>query len=72
MPKLDPEHEVLAAHMAATTAAFQVLVHCLQENGALELGQFPTALAAYMEMAKDRAEPITLALLDDLRQAMLN
>lgn len=28
--KLTPEQEMIAAHMAATTAAFQVLVHCLQ------------------------------------------
>jgi hypothetical protein len=30
-----PDHEVIATHMAATTAALQVLVHCLQENSAL-------------------------------------
>jgi hypothetical protein len=27
--ELSPEHEIIAAHMAATTVAFQVLVHCL-------------------------------------------
>jgi hypothetical protein len=45
MPKkLSPEHKIIAAHIAATTAAFQVLVHCLQENGALEPGQRPAAI----------------------------
>jgi hypothetical protein len=64
--------DILVAHMSATTAAFQMLVICLQDNGALERGQFPSALHAYMEMAKDRSDPMTLSLLDDLRQALLN
>ncbi len=52
--KLSPEGEVIAAHMAATTAAFQILVHCLQENEALQHGQFPEALRLYLEMTKRR------------------
>lgn len=63
---------ILVAHMAATTAAFQVLVSCLQHSGALERGHFQTALTDYMEMAKDRTPPETLALLHDLRMALSN
>jgi hypothetical protein len=59
--------------MAATTAAFQVLVHCLQESGALERGQMSEALLTYMEMAKHQKDnEIQLALLNDLREALLN
>jgi hypothetical protein len=71
-PALSPEHEVIAAHMSAVTAAFQMLVICLQHNGALEQGQYSAALHDYMEMAKDKAAPMTLVLLDDLRQALLH
>lgn len=70
---LSPDHEIIAAHMAATTAAFQVLVHCLQENGALDRGQVPEALRIYMETVKSRAgNEVELALLHDLRQALLD
>jgi hypothetical protein len=71
--KLSQDQEIIAAHMAAMTAAFQVLIHCLQENGALERGQVPEALRVYMEMAKHQKDnEIQLALLDDLRQALLS
>lgn len=71
--KLTPEQEVIAAHMAATTAAFQVLVHCLQENEALHHGQFPEALRVYMEMTKRRdGNDVELALLHDLRMALMD
>ena len=30
--KLNPEHEIIAAHMAATTAAFQVRSFCEQPH----------------------------------------
>jgi len=71
--KLSPDHEIFAAHMAATTAAFQVLVHCLQENGALDRGQVPEALRVYMEMVKRReGNDVELALLHDLRQSLMD
>lgn len=71
--KFSRDHEVIAAHMAATTAAVQVLVHCLQENGALDQGQVPEALRVYMEMVKARSgNEVELALLHDLRQALLD
>jgi hypothetical protein len=72
MPKLTPEGEVVAAHMAATTAAFQVLVSCLQRSGALPQGEFTRMLHAYMEAVKDTADPMQLALLDDLRRSLLD
>jgi hypothetical protein len=71
--ELSPEHQIIAAHMAATTAAFQVLIHCLQENGALKRGQMPEALRVYMEMAKHQKDnDLQLALLHDLRQALMD
>lgn len=70
--EMSPEAEVLAAHMSATLAAFRVLVLCLQRSGALQEGEYPEALADYMEVAKGGAEPMTLALLHDLRHALLN
>lgn len=71
--KIADHQEVLAAHMAATTAAFQVLVHCLQETGALDQGQVAEALLVYMEMVKSRhGNEIELALLNDLREALFN
>lgn len=74
MPKkLTEEQELIAAHMAATTAAFQVLVHCLQENGALERGQYQEALRVFMEMAKHQKDNnVQLALLHDLRMALMD
>jgi hypothetical protein len=70
-PKLAPEYEVIAAYATTMTAAFQVLVLTLQNNGALVPGQYPEALREYMELSKNKASPVTLALLDDLRKALL-
>ena len=50
--QLTPEGEVIAAYGAAMVAAFQVLINCLEERDALLPGQFPDALAVYMEMVK--------------------
>lgn len=70
--KLSPEHEIIAAQIAATTAAFQILVHCLQENGALDQGQVPEAIRVYLETVKHRqGNAVELALLHDLRTALI-
>ena len=72
--KLSPEGEVIAAYGAAVIAAFQVLINCLEENDALQPGQFPAALAVYMEMVKSRqgdVSNVTLAVLHDMRTATL-
>lgn len=71
-PKLSPEGEVIAAHMAATTAAFQALVRCLQENGSLSRGEYQYNLMPYMEASKDKQNEMTLVLLNDIRQALLD
>jgi hypothetical protein len=71
-PKLTHDQEVLAEYMSAATAAFQVLVQCLQQNGALARGQVPAALHEYMESTKDRNNPLMLAMLHDLRIALLD
>ena len=55
-------------------AAFQVLINCLEENDALQPGQFPAALGVYMEMVKSRqgdVSDVTLAVLHDMRMATL-
>jgi hypothetical protein len=73
--KLSPEGEVLAAHIAATTAAFQVLINCLEESDALLPGQYPDALRVYMEMIKSKTGDVsdmTLAMLHDIRMATLD
>lgn len=71
--KIASHRDVIAAHMAATTAAFQVLVHCLQENGALDRGQYQEALRVFMETAKHRKDnEIEMALLHDLRMALMD
>ncbi|MGB6080240.1 MAG: hypothetical protein WBF99_12350 [Xanthobacteraceae bacterium] len=69
---LSPDGEVLAAHMAATAAAFQVLVGCLEGTGALVQGQFPHALETYMAVVKSRegvVNDMTLAMLNDILEA---
>lgn len=72
MTKPSPELEILTAHMAATTAAFQVLILLLQRNGTLERGEYQEALRDYMEAQKDRHPDTVLAMLDDLRVALLD
>lgn len=76
MAKNDPTTEtfieIMSAHSVATTAAIQCLVVCLQNSGALTRGDYPETLRLYMEAQKDRAPPAVLALLDDLRQALLD
>jgi hypothetical protein len=72
--KLSPEGEVIAAYGAAMVASFQVLINCLEENDALQPGQFPAALGVYMEMVKSSksdVSDVTLAVLHDIRMATL-
>lgn len=70
--RLTPEREIISAYGAAMTAAFQVLINCLEESDALLPGQFPDALGVYMEMVKSRkgdVSDMTLAVLHDIRAA---
>jgi hypothetical protein len=74
-PELSPEGEVIATYGAAMVAAFQVLLNCLEENEAVQPGQFPAALAVYMEMVKSNQGDVsdkTLAVLHDIRMTALN
>jgi hypothetical protein len=73
----DKEHadrvvEELASYSAAMTAAFQVLIHCLESNGALKRGQYQEWLQAYIDVTKDRSSPTKAAILRDLRQSLLD
>jgi len=73
--KLSPEGEVIAAYGAAMVAAFQVLIDCLEENGAVVRGQFPDAVGVYMETVKSRkgdVSDLTLAVLHDIRTATMD
>lgn len=63
--------ETLACYDAAMTAAFQVLIYCLQSNGALQRGQFQEELQRYLEVTKDRSSPAKTAILQDLRASLL-
>ena len=72
MPELSPEAEVIAAYSTATLAAIKLLVICLQSNGALEHGQFPEALRAFIDASKSEADELTLSVLHDLRASILN
>jgi hypothetical protein len=67
--KLSPEGEVIAAYGAAMVAAFQVLINCLEENDALQPGQFPDALRVYSRQGD--VSDMTLAVLHDIRTATL-
>lgn len=69
---LSPDGEAILAFTTAHTAALQVLVTCLQSNGALQRGEFQETLRLYMETAKDRQPPAVLAILHDLRQSLLD
>jgi hypothetical protein len=72
--KTSSESEVIAAYGAATVAAFQVLINCLEERDALLPGQFPAALGVYMEMVKSKEgglSEMTLAILHDIRKSTL-
>jgi hypothetical protein len=72
MADLTPEQEILAAHMTATMTALKILILMLEANGAVESGQYQPALFRYMENSKDVQTPETLALLSDLREALLD
>lgn len=68
-----PPAEVTKAYFEAMTAAFQVLVMTLQANGSLKQGEYQEALRVHMEVFKHKPNcDITLALLNELRQGMLN
>jgi hypothetical protein len=69
---LSPEAEAVLAYTAAHTAAFQVLVTCLQSNGALERGEFQETLRLYIENSKDKNPPEVLTILHELRQSLLD
>lgn len=74
MPKkLSPEAEMIAAHIAATTTAFQLLVMCLQDNEALRPGQFQEALANVIANYKPESGNDAMhKLLNDLKLALSN
>ena len=63
--------EALASYDSAMTAAFQVLIHCLQRNGALKSGQYQEELMRYLEITRDKASPVKTAILEDLRDSLL-
>jgi hypothetical protein len=64
--------DIMAAYSAATTAAIQCLVVCLQNSGALDRGDYPETLRLYMEAQKKHMPDTSLALLHDLRMALLD
>jgi hypothetical protein len=72
MPReLSPPDEAIAAYRTATLASFKLLVICLQNNGALEHGQFPEAIREFMEISKFDASREALDVLNELRLSLL-
>lgn len=71
--KLSPESELIAAYGTAMTAAFQCLVVALQNNGALNRGEFQRVLADYMKIStEERGNDLVINLLRDLQQGLLD
>jgi hypothetical protein len=70
--KLSPEGEAIAAYGTATMVAFKVLVACLQRHGALERGEYAEALRIFTEGAESEVDSMPLAILHNLRIAMLD
>jgi hypothetical protein len=64
------EHEVIANHMVATTAAFQVLVLLLETKKVLKASEFASHLDNYLFANEDRFPEAALTLLEDLRNAL--
>ena len=58
LPDMPSEAKIIAAHMAATAAAFQVLVTALQEAGALQPGTFPEMLRPMSRGFRSAGTPI--------------
>jgi hypothetical protein len=69
--KSSPEGEAIAAQGAATLVSLKLLVICLQDNGALEHGQFTEALRRFIEISKYDASTRTLDILNQLRLSLL-
>lgn len=71
---LPPEAKIMAAHVAATTAAIPLLVTALQEGGLLRHGAHPELVRIHLEGQQNRggADPLVVTLLGDLRKALIN
>jgi hypothetical protein len=70
--KTSPEADAIVAYGTATMATLRILVLALETNGSLEPGQMVELLRKYMEASKDFADDMTLAIMDDLRRALMN
>lgn len=70
--KLPLEGEAIAAYGTATMVAFKILAACLQRSGAIERGEFAEALRIFTEDAESEIDRMPLAILHDLRIAMMD
>lgn len=70
--KLRQDCEIVAAHITVTTAAFQMLVRCLQENGALKQEQISEALILCMAMVDTKGAMRLNWRCCDLRWALMD
>jgi hypothetical protein len=70
--KLSAEQETIAAFGAAMITALKLLVVTLQDNGALEHGQYTERLRLFAETTKDKTDDSVLAILHDLRLWLLD
>ena len=69
--KLSPEENTIVACVVAFNAAFRVLVSTLQNDGMLRPGQIAEGLTEFVEVAGSCADPLTLKLIDELKQSLL-
>lgn len=64
------EHEVIANHMVATTAAFQVFALVLEKKKVVKPNEISGIIDAYLKDSANRHPDAALTLLEDLRDAL--
>lgn len=67
---MTPQDELLAAHIAATRTALQVIVLAMESAGTIDRGDVAALLGA--AMAKRADEPLFVEMLDDMRRSLLD
>jgi hypothetical protein len=67
-----PDVALISAVSAATAVAFRNLVLALEESGALDRGTISDRLRDAMEQMKDDSDPMTLALLHEIRLGLMD
>lgn len=69
--KPTPDRDVLSALIETHRLSMRALVRCLEDNGALKPGQFAEALHLSMENSQDETDILALAMMHNLRRALV-